>query len=181
MTKAEQTDYAGIDYGMSKSNRDESSGIRYGVIHRNEIGQAWFDEAEAWYGDDVDVEYMTCPECGEEHSGKLGEIVECKCGEEFELELPEYAEPISFSYIGEGYKAECGEDGDIFIFESPYYTYAQFCSPCAPGACYLMNPLEDPIENNKCYCFCHDWFEDGVAPYPVYDVKTGKLVTESEK
>lgn len=174
MSKAEFTNYAGLNYGTYSSNLDVKTSIRYGVINQNEVGQAWFDEAEAWYGDDV--EYMKCSECGEEHSGKLGEIVECKCGEEFELELPEYAEPISFIFDGDGYQAKCGEDGDIFIIKSPYFTYAQFCSPCAPGACYLMNPLEDPIENNKCYCFDHDWFEDGEAPYPVYSVKTGELI-----
>jgi len=29
---------------------------------------------------------------------------------------------------------------------------------------------------NACYCFGHDWFEDGKAPYPVYSVETGELV-----
>jgi hypothetical protein len=28
----------------------------------------------------------------------------------------------------------------------------------------------------KGYCFGHDWFEGGKAPYPVFSVKTGELV-----
>ncbi len=64
------------------------------------------------------------------------------------------------------YKAtQSGDDSDIFILKSPYYTRAQFCSPCAPGACYLTNPCED---GERAYCFGHDWFDDGKAPYPVF-------------
>jgi len=70
------------------------------------------------------------------------------------------------------------DDPEIMITKSPYFTYAQFCSPCAPGAVYLMNwlPKSNPVENNRGYCFGHDWFESGKVPYPVYSVKTGKLV-----
>jgi hypothetical protein len=85
--------------------------------------------------------------------------------------------------------------GDIMIIKSPYYTYAQFCSPCAPGAGYLMNWFK--MENGyspetlgieqfekmaqaagfpKVYCFGHDWFGNGIAPYPVFNVETGELV-----
>lgn len=64
-------------------------------------------------------------------------------------------------------------EGD-FILKSPYYTYAQFCSPCAPGAGYLPSPLKDRPAGNKTYCLGHDWFEDGTAPYRVYSVKTNK-------
>jgi hypothetical protein len=28
----------------------------------------------------------------------------------------------------------------------------------------------------KTYCLSHDWFDGGVAPYPVYDVGTDKIV-----
>lgn len=46
-------------------------------------------------------------------------------------------------------------------------------APCAPGAGYLSNPCPD---GPKTYCFGHDWFENDVAPYPVYRVDTGELV-----
>ncbi len=77
------------------------------------------------------------------------------------------------------YKAtQGGDDSDVFILLSPYFTRAQFCSPCAPGACHLSNPTED---GERAYCFGHDWFEDDVAPYPVYSVKTGELVAPPVK
>ena len=137
----------GIDYGMGVTNIDVKTGIRYGVINQNEVLQAWCDSSEPYYG-------------------------ELEEGEE----LDDFAEPISFVYEEDGYACNSDEYGDIMICKSPFYTYAQFCSPCAPGACYLMNPLDEPDENNKCYCFSHDGFEDSKAPYPVYSVETGELI-----
>ena len=89
--------------------------------------------------------------------------------------LGDMAEPLSFTYEGDGYQASCGEDGDIFITKSPYFTYCMYCSPCAPGAGYLMSPNPAGIMT---YCFGHDWFDSGKAPYPVYDVTNGTEVKE---
>lgn len=168
-------EYAGIDYGMGTTNRDPLTGIRFGVISQNEVLQAWCDSSESVYPDPEPIE---CESCG--GSGTIGtDGDECECedcggmGEVTPDELDDCAEPIGFVYDGEGYKAECGDSGDIFITKSPYFTHCQFCSPCAPGAGYLMSPCED---GPKAYCFGHDWFEDGVAPYPVYRVDTGELV-----
>ncbi len=148
------TSYKGINYaGHTGVNQDKANGIRYGVMPQNEVLQAWADSSEAQYPK---------REKGERQAA-------------YERRM-EFAEPIAFTYEREGYAASCGEDGDIFIVRSPYFTYAQFCSPCAPGACYLRNPLDEPDENNKAYCFGHDWFEGRVAPYPVYSVETGELV-----
>mgnify|MGYP000223845084 CR=1 FL=1 len=52
----ETTTNKGIDYGMGQSNIDVDNGIRYGVIHQNEVGQAWFDESEPIY-------FYHCPKC----------------------------------------------------------------------------------------------------------------------
>jgi hypothetical protein len=117
-------------------------------------------------------------------------------------------DPVGWYMEEEGLYASCGEDGDIFITKSPYFTYAQFCSPCAPGAIYLMTPFVNYWENSgtgqkginspenypndyktkaenagfaKGYCFGHDWFEGGKAPYPVFSVETGELVLPEEK
>lgn len=77
----------------------------------------------------------------------------------------------------DGTKLQVAGDGDIFVLKSPYFTYAQFCSPCAPGACYLRSPLDSPVEANKCYCMGLDWFDDdNPCPYPVYSVETGELI-----
>lgn len=82
-----------------------------------------------------------------------------------------------YSYNSDGYKLQVAGDGDIFVTGSKYFTYAQFCSPCAPGACYLRKPLESPVETNRAYCLGHDWFDsDSPCPYPVYSVETGELV-----
>jgi hypothetical protein len=139
----------GIDYsGGGCVNRDNETGIHYGVISQNEVLQAWCDSSEPYYGK---------PKDGED-------------------ELPEDAEPLSYEYDGDGYQASCGEDGDIFIIKSPYYTFCGYCSPCAPGAGYIMSTREEGI---KAYCFGHDWFDDEKAPYPVYDVKTNLEVKAS--
>jgi len=198
------TTYKGVDYGMGKTNIGEK-GIRFGVINQNEVGQAWFEQAEADYGP------PTCPKCGNEaiiletisrESDPPGSWVS------FETVIPkhmenwkeenrgciEYAcehceylfssddafgdEPLAFSYTGSIYKIhQSGNDTDLFIEKSPFFTYAQFCSPCAPGAVYLMNPLDEPDQNNKGYCLGHDWFESGKAPYKVFNVETGEEVS----
>jgi hypothetical protein len=167
-----KTEYRGIDYGMGQTNVDPENNIRYGVIPFHDVLQAWCDSSEGYYGEPDTVE---CPECGADCKAKAwGEMVTCECGEEFSADLPDMAEPISRFYDGDGYAAEQGNDSpDIFITKAPYFTRAQFCSPCAPGACYLKNPCDD---GERAYCFGHDWFEGGKAPYPVYSVETGELV-----
>jgi hypothetical protein len=132
----------GIDYGLGITNIDVETEIRYGVISQNEVLQAWCDSSEPYYGESEDGE-----------------------------ELPEDAEPLSFEYDGDGYQASCGDDGDIFIIKSPFYTLCAFCSPCAPGAGYIMSTREKGI---KAYCFGHDWFDGNKAPYPVFSVETNQ-------
>lgn len=171
------TTYRGINYaGQTGVNQNSKTGIRYGVISQNEVLQAWADSSEPDYG--KPCESLECPECGKsvECPEAWGDTVECECGHAFECELPDMAEPLGFTLDDGDYKATAGECGDIFVIESPYFTYAQFCSPCAPGACYLMNTLDQPCEDNRAYCFGHDWFDDDKAPYPVYSVATGELV-----
>jgi hypothetical protein len=163
----------GIDYSLGKSNFDKKTGIHYGVIHQGEVLQAWTDSSEAEYPepetcktcngtgleDDTD---NPCPDCDGE--GTLSD---------------DFSEPIFF-YLDDGeYKAsQTADDPDIFILKSPFYTLCQFCSPCAPGAGSIMNTVENGI---KAYCFGHDWFESGKAPYPVYSVKTNELIESEEE
>ena len=138
------TNYPGIDYSRGQSNFDPETGIHFGVIPQYAVPQAWWDSSEPDYGE---------PELDEDGD---------------EVELPDCAEPLGFSLDDGEYKAYCGEDGDIFIFKSPYYTQAQFCSPCAPGAGHLLNPCE---HGPKTYCFPLDWFDaETECPYPIYRV-----------
>lgn len=138
-------DYKGLDYSLGTANLDKENGIHYGVISIHEVLQSWADSSEANYPDMEEDEEDDC-----------------------------MIEPVSF-YLDDGeYIAEQQQDDtDIFIIKSPYYTLCQYCSPCAPGAGYIMNTVEDGI---KTYCFGHDWFDSGKAPYPIYDVKSNELV-----
>lgn len=175
------TTYAGIDYGFGKTNISPE-GIRFGVISQNEVLQAWADSSEPEYP----VTEVECPECSWPNTFEsVGEEQKCtNCGAELE-ELFEHeaelAEPSCYISNKDGYEMSSDQVGDIFITKSPYFTYAQFCSPCAPGACYLMNWLDTasmaPVPlGNRCFCLGHDFFEDGKAPYPVHSVATGCLV-----
>lgn len=180
-----------IDYGMGRANIDKATGIRYGVISQNEILQAWCDEAEADYGK------PTCPNCGsdtvdaskvdEEDGTDEAEWTHTKygcddhacrhCRSYFDSSEVYGDEALGFTYEAHGYEASQGSDGDIFVTKSPYCTYAAFCSPCAPGAVYLMDSRKPETESGAMgYCFGHDWFEDGKAPYPVYRVDTMEIV-----
>lgn len=157
-----KTDYAGIDYSNGTANVDFESGIRYGVIPVVSVLQMWADNSEPVYD-------SKCCYCGYE----LDEDLFCTgCNEDFS----DYMEPSFYKFEDDGYAAMDDEHGDIMIIQSPYYTYAQFCSPCAPGACYLLNEVDSEFSNNKVYCFGHDWFDNGVAPYTVYKVSDNSKV-----
>jgi len=161
----EFTDNEGIDYGRGITNINDK-GIRFGVINQNEVLQVWADESEAIYN-------FICPHC-EIDLGDDDPDICPHCETEIDESEWDMMEPIGFMYTQDGYRAFVSDDyGDIFIEASPYYTYAQFCSPCAPGACYLMNPISKLTENNKCYCFGPDWF-DGEPPYPIYKFSDDK-------
>lgn len=185
-----ETNYKGIDYGLGLSNIDNETGIRYGVINQNEVGESWFDSSEAVY-----PENYFCPNCGNEltlvSEGKSeqlpdnqgvsveDDIYHCdNCDQDiYESELNlDFIEPTGFVYNQDGYTcSQSADDTDIFITKAPYFTYCQFCSPCAPGAGYLMN-VRDQETGIKAYCFDFSWFEDNKAPYPVYSVESGELV-----
>ncbi len=158
----------GIDYGMGLSNCDHKTSIRYGVISMHEVLQTWTDSSEAQYT-------PTCPYCG----NKLKQGFDAKrCGSCHRQIDPDrdfdMLEPDCFTYDTEGYQCQqSSDDTDIFIIKSPYYTYCQFCSPCAPGAGYIMHSVMDGI---RAYCFGHDWFEDDNAPYPVFKVSDNTRV-----
>lgn len=158
---------AGIDYGLGKTNIDHETGIRYGVIPMNDLGEFSWESFEPVYGPEH------CPVCGNELL--MGEEKDYTCDacqvDYWSDEL--FSEPIGWALDDNEYVAEYDDHGDVFILESPYFTYAQFCSPCAPGAGYLRNHTPGGV---KTYCFGHDWFDGGEAPYPVYSVETGELV-----
>jgi len=176
----------GIDYGMGTVNIDKDNNIRFGVINQNEVLQAWCDSSEGFYDNPI------CPKCFNEadktsdygdndsmtddDGEEITDDYYCsRCNIGVDDNNPDNWSDEAHSYfIDDGeYLAECNDGIDIFVMKSPYYTKAQFCSPCAPGACYLMNPCDD---GEKAYCFGPDWFEDNKAPYPIYRVSDDTIV-----
>lgn len=185
------TNYPGIDYSTGTENRDASTGIRYGVINSREICQSWSDSSEAVYGE------PHCPKCGNEAQNtddqpdsiyvdrdeyeRSGGCEYCcdNCRYLFDSGDAFGDEPVGWTLDdGEYVATQSGSDCDIFVIKSPYYTHAQFCSPCAPGAGYLMTPC---MNGPKTYCFGPDWFDsDNPCPYPVYSVENESLVYDPE-
>lgn len=161
------TSNKGIDYGLGMTNIDKKSGIRFGVIPAHEVLEAWAGKSEPYYGE------PTCPKCGLEVMEAYYDERTCRshdyfcksCQEGLDSEEVFGDEPNSWFVDDGDYRAEQSrDDGDVFIVKSPYYTRSQFCSPCAPGAGYLLNPCPD---GEKTYCFGHDWYES---------VPTGRIV-----
>ena len=177
--------YAGIDYGLGQSNIDKETEIRYGVISQQSVMPECLDDVEYNYGE------PSCPECGSPavasdddsvaecdwNEGKDYACASCEICFWSEAAYPD--EPLGFTYDKDGYQLEDCLDTDIFVLKSPYYTYAQFCSPCVPGAGNLDNPVEEG-EGAKCYCLGHDWFEGGKAPYTVYQVGSDSIVEPTQ-
>ena len=205
----------GIDYGCGTTNIDHDTGIRFGVIPANDITQAWSEASEGDYGP------PSCPKCGNEavpidhadvpdldedapddwdDEGRDHACPECR--HSFDSQDAYGEEAIAWSLDDGEYRAsQSGDDSDVFVLKSPYYTFGPFCSPCAPGAIYLRDAFgrDDILDretgrqttNIRAYCFAPDWFEwwpeldtprgewNGKAtscPYPVYRVSDGELV-----
>jgi hypothetical protein len=162
-----KTNYPGIDYSLGKANVDETTGIHYGVIACHSLHEWLWDDLEADYGE------PHCPYCGNELESAEDETC-TYCEEDLADEDLYGEEPVGYSYTSKGYSMATAFDStELFVFLSPYFTYAHFCSPCAPGAGNLDSPCES---GPKTYCLGPEWFDGEKAPYPVYDVKTGKRI-----
>lgn len=172
---------AGIDYGMGDSNIDKATGVRFGVINLNsEPVSEW-----AWESFEADYGNPTCGHCGNEldeydsekhceYDDQDGFDYACEtCERTIDSQDAYGEEPIGWVLDDGEYQATASADGDCFILKSPYFTHAQFCSPCAPGAGHLAHPCDD---GPRTYCFGHDWFRGRVAPYAVYRVDNGQRV-----
>jgi hypothetical protein len=202
MNTQPENQYAGIDYGLGLSNADKSTGTRYGVISQNSVNP---DALSDIFTNGEDIAWKCAiEELKNEHDKAQAELPEDK-QEEFDEDAA--AEELSMNwesslnnirYERDGYILTGCLDSNVFILASPYYTYAQFCSPCVPGAGNLDNafqqvnpPADCPATTNgenyrhdaemagfpKVYCLGHDWFDDNKAPYPVFSVEDSSLVT----
>lgn len=156
--------HQGIDYGRGMTNIDHKTRIRFGVIPAHAVEYFWEDAQPVYF--------YICPVCGKDWGEEQHDICP-KCKEEIDESAFWAWEANHWEIKNKDYFIHTDSDGtDIWVEKSPYYTHCQFCSPCAPGAGYILNTVED---GPKAYCLGHDFFEDG-APYPVFDVLTGKEV-----
>ncbi len=158
-----------IDWGRGTVNVAEN-GFRFGIIPHHAVGASWYEESQGVYP-------QGCPKCGSAdfEENEDGELCCQDC--EYTGEADEFwaEEARSFNYSDQEYLiTQDAESPDIWVMKSPYYTVTEFCSPCAPGAGYLM----DSHDEGPCEALClgHEWFEEGQAPYRVFSVETREEV-----
>lgn len=178
-----ETNYPGIDYSKGTVNFDKETGIHYGIISAHSLSPWALDDFEADYGEPA------CPKCGNgvssyedlEEDSEYENYREHSCADYFCSECMIILgsddvfgdEPLGHSCEDDEIKLWLDSNNDVWIFKSPYFTHAQFCSPCAPGAGHLDNPC---ASGAKTYCLDGSWFEGDEAPYLVYRVSNGTLM-----
>ena len=185
-----KTNYAGIDYSCGLANSDAATGIHYGVISQNSIMPEALDDIMT-HGEDVAYEealneaIKAAKTEWESEGNDPDDFDEDEAAQNFADNYQSDGGLNDYVYERDGYKLTGCLDYYIFVLVSPYYTYAQVCSPCVPGAVNLDSPFEsgdyatqaETAGFPKGYCLGHDWFEGDMAPYPVYSVETGEEVT----
>lgn len=182
-----ETSYAGIDYSGPGStvNRDAETGIRYGVISQNSVSGYAMDDV---FSNGEDEGFLSAKKdlveslknailLAVEDYGSLSEdSAEDMAGEIINSDDFQWAdsdESGPYSYESDGVSVQTTSNNDLWVFKSPLYTKAQFCSPCVPGAGNLNTYCEN---GPKTYCLPADWFEDGKAPYSIWSVETDELI-----
>jgi len=161
---------------MLTQNMNVETGIHYGVIPKNDLfnfAEEFFDHAEDMslkegFENIIDTINSLKDQLSDTAIKDILEIAEQDFGENFEDECS------LMRYERNGFIIEVpNDDCDLFIIKSPYFTHAPFCSPCAPGACYIKNGVKEGEEPKgaKAYCLPEDWFEKGKCPYKYWEVK----------
>jgi len=188
-----KTTNAGIDYGLGRTNIDPETGIRFGVIQQNHcepemIDDIWqsgrnlsFESYLAEAKDKLksalwdyfsDYHHKDDPSKLDVAANDAFDAIEQKLSDQYE------GQDDTYLYESDGYRIKTDET-DLCILKSPYFTFCQLCSPCAPGAGYIENSCDPADGGVKAYCLGHDFWQDG-APYPVYSVETGKQIISKE-
>lgn len=178
------TNYPGIDYSLGKSNYDPKTGIHYGMISQHYVMPEALDDV--FNGRDLGLEQAESDLKDKlrralsdyfsdyKHDGKASRLDQA-VDDAFDA-LDGWADNLEPSgpYLYESEETiRTAENGELWILKSPFYTHAQFCSPCVPGAGNLDSPCPS---GPKTYCLSHDWFDGGIAPYPVFSVATGEEI-----
>ena len=167
----------GIDCGMGVTNIDSESGIRYGIISQHSVSSWALSDMESDYGK------PTCQECGnklvEYNDDQHNEYAKTHGCVDYACETCHAAYEACDCYPDEALGiyidtdteqvVDC-LDTDLMVIKSEYYTYAQYCSLCMPGAGNLDNPLSEDV-GIKTYALGPDWFDsDNPCPYPIWRV-----------
>ena len=172
-------------------NYDEKTGIHFGVISPNSICQETLNDL---CDKSVDTIY-------EESKNEMIKDLNAFCDNNglsiHNIPSDEIIEEWNQSYQNDnhGYEYEdqeytlkiCDDNFGIFVIKSPYYTYTRLCSPCAPNAGALDNPViqerlgeipNDIFMHNtvKAYCLPKEFFDDEYSkiPYRYYRVDNDK-------
>jgi hypothetical protein len=158
-------------------NQDPTTLIHFGCISAREL----IDSGETFYEQASDTRYADIIETIKTTLEELSEYVdEATIAEMLELAENNFNE----SYESEGCPLELnrddvlimqgnGDDPDIFVIKSLYYCWAPACSPCAPGAGYLLDADKKKSGRHhpfQTYCLDASWFEPGKCPYKYYKV-----------
>ena len=169
-------------------NYDEKTGIAYGVISPNALnGDALNDIYQK--GDDPHYEnakdalLRDITALCDTHGINVSNIDT----DPFIDEMSDHYESCGdgqCDYSDDEYTLHVSGDGfGIFVLKSPYYTYCRKCSPCAPGAGDLNNPLDiegiEILDNyDRAYCLDESFFDDDYAkiPYRVFRVDNDQEV-----
>jgi hypothetical protein len=176
------------------ANYDEKTGMAYGVISPHAIS---FEALNDIYDQGTDPYYENAKE---EFSTDLKTVLD-----RYGFSIGQIDEVLSpaLDIFNESFESSCGDgqcdysdkdyilhvSGDnfgIFVIKSPYYTYCRKCSPCAPGAGDLNNPIDLTIEGSineytsevKAYCLDKSFFDEEYSkiPYRVFRVEDDQEV-----
>lgn len=197
----------GIDYGHGKTNIDLKTGIRYGIISQHSVNPDAMDDVyrgdNLTYSDAVDdlLEQVEAALFGilrntamrrEQAKDVARQAAESLLDDVGGDAVGETDNAI-YGYSQDGYELRTTSDNELFVFKSPFYTYARYCSPCVPGAGNLDNATQSELENYptdkpccgdrydpehnmkdygaKTYCLDNTWFDGGQSPYPFWKVE----------
>jgi hypothetical protein len=178
-------------------NYDEKTGIHYGVISPNSISSEALSDL-CFGANSTDPHYEggkkelldDLKQFCEEHYIDFEQINT----DSFEDQFNDHYENSDgqYDYEDKDYTLHIsGDNFGIFVIRSPYYTFTKQCSPCAPGAGDLDNPISkeeyEKGDHNafmygtvKAYCLPKDFFDPQYRkiPYRYYNVSDDKEVIE---
>lgn len=176
------------------SNYDEKTGIHYGVISPNSISSEVLQDL-CFGANSTDPHY---------ESGKTELIDDLKqfCEDHYlnfdHIDPDQFIDQFNdhyensdgqYDYEDSEYTLHIsGDNFGIFVIRSLYYTFTKQCSPCAPGAGDLDNPISlqeyEKGDHNafmygtvKAYCLPREFFDEySPIQYRYYNVSDDKEV-----